>query len=156
MEPRIVTHPPLQVIGMQISTTPMSPEIPALWPRFMDRVAEIEPVLEPQVSYGVMQMLPGEPESLSYLAAVSVPSAAKVPDGMTAQTLPGGPYAVFEFPLSDIGDSFGFILGTWLPASGFEQAESPLFERYNENFNPENPKSLVEAHIPIRPRSGKA
>jgi AraC family transcriptional regulator len=156
MEPRIVTHPQLRVVGLQISTTPMSPEIPALWPRFVDRIPEIEPVLEPQVSYGVMQMGPGDPETLSYLAAVSVPSAGKVPEGMTAQTLPAGPYAVFEFPLSDIGASFGFIFGTWLPASGFEQAESPLFERYNENFNPENPKSLVEAHIPIRPRSGKA
>ena len=156
MEPRIVTHPPLQVVGLQITTTPMSPEIPALWPRFMDRVPELEPLLEPQVSYGVMQMVPGEPVRLIYQAAVSVPSAGKVPDGMTAQTLPGGLHAVFEFPLSDMGASFGFILGTWLPASGYEQAASPLYERYNEHFNPENPKSLVEAHIPIRPRNGKA
>ena len=156
MEPKIVTRSQLEVVGMRISTTPMSPEIPALWPRFVDRMPEIEPILEPQVSYGVMQMGPGEPESLDYLAAVSVPSAVSVPEGMSRQTLPAGPYAVFEFPLSDIGSAFGYIFGTWLPASGFVQAESPLFERYNENFDPGNPKSLVEAYIPVRPRAGTA
>lgn len=156
MEPKIVTRSRLEVVGMQISTTPMSPEIPALWPRFVDRMPEIEPILEPQVSYGVMQMLPGDPERLNYLAAVSVPSAVSVPEGMTAQTLPAGQYAVFEFALSDIGSAFGFIFGTWLPSSGFMQAESPLFERYNENFDPGNPKSLVEAHIPVRTRAGNA
>jgi len=156
MEPKFVTRSPLQVVGMQIITTPMSPEIPALWPRFDDRLPEIEPLLEPQVSYGVMQMLPGEPERLRYLAAVSVPSGVSVPEGMTAQTLPAGQYAVFEFALSDIGSAFGFILGKWLPSSGFMHADSPLFERYNEAFDPGNPKSLVEAYIPLRPRTGNA
>jgi AraC family transcriptional regulator len=156
MEPKIVTRSPLEVVGMQIITAPMSPEIPALWPRFVDRLPEIEPILEPQVSYGVMHMLPGQPERLNYMAAVSVPSAASVPEGMTAQTLPAGQYAVFEFPLCDTGSAFGFILGTWLPSSGFLQAEAPLFERYNERFDPDNAGSLVEAYIPIRPRVGKS
>ncbi len=156
MEPKIVIRSQLEVVGMQIITTPMSPEIPALWPRFVDRMPEIEPILEPQVSYGVMQMTPGEPDRLNYLAAVSVPSAVKVPDAMTTQTLPAGQYAVFEFPLSDIGSAFGFIFETWLPSSGFLQTETPLFERYNENFDPGNPKSLVEAYIPVRPRAGSA
>lgn len=156
MEPKIVTHSSFEVIGMQIRTTPMSPEIPALWPRFMDRLPEVEPVLEPEVSYGVMEMLPGEVTGLNYLAAVSVPSAAHVPDGMISMTIPAGQYAVFDFPLSDTGSAFGFIFETWLPSLGLSQPESPYFERYNENFNPADPASRVEVHIPIRPRAGKA
>jgi AraC family transcriptional regulator len=156
MEPKIVTHSRFEVIGMQIRTTPMSLEIPALWPRFVDRLPEIEPILEPQVSYGVMEMVPGEVAGLNYLAAVSVPSAARVPEGMLSMAIPAGQYAVFDFPLSDTGSAFGFIFETWLPSSGFSQAASPLFERYNEKFDPADPASRVEAHIPIRPRTGNA
>lgn len=156
MEPKIVTHSKLEVIGMQIITTPMSPEIPALWTRFVRRMPEIEPILEPDVSYGVMHMAPSEPETLNYMAAVSVSSATDVPQDMSTQTIPAGQYAVFEFALEDIGAAFGFIFNTWLPSSGFTQAESPIFERYSESFDPSNPKSLVEAHIPIRPRAGNA
>lgn len=153
MEPKIVTHSQFDVIGLQISTKPMSPDIPALWPRFVSRIPEINPLLEPEVSYGVMQMSPGEPEKLTYLAAVSVPPETQAPSGMTRFTVPAGQYAVFEFALSDVGPAFGFIFETWLPSSAFSAAESPLFERYDENFNPDDPKSLVEAYIPIRPRT---
>ena len=51
---KIIDRPALTVVGLQIRTTPMSPDIPALWPRFVARIPEIEPVLEPRVSYGVM------------------------------------------------------------------------------------------------------
>ena len=156
MEPRIATHSKLQVIGMKVRTTPMSPEIPALWPRFVARIPEIEPILEPRVSYGVMEMISGGTGGFTYLAAVSASSLTKVPNGMTSLVLPGGQYAVFEFALSDINSAFGFIFGTWLPSSGFSQAESPFFERYNKDLDPSNPKSRVEAHIPIFSRASDA
>jgi AraC family transcriptional regulator len=75
---------------------------------------------------------------------------------MTTATIPGGTYAVFEFPLSGVGAAFEFAFGTWLPASAYLQAESPLFERYGERFDPTDPSSLMEAYIPIRPRPGDA
>lgn len=156
MEPKIVTHSRFEVIGMQIRTTPMSPEIPALWPRFVSRIPEIEPILEPHVGYGVMEMVPGKVAGLHYLAAVSVSSAAHVPEGMISMAIPAGQYAVFDFPLSDTGSAFGFIFETWLPSLGLSQPESPFFERYNEDFNPGDPASRVEVHIPLRSRTGKA
>ncbi|RZS58425.1 AraC family transcriptional regulator [Sphaerotilus mobilis] len=157
MEPRFVDRAPLQVTGMKIITKPMSPEIPQLWPRFVSRIEEIDAILEPEVSYGVMEMLSGEPGGLSYLAAVSVAHAKlPLPEGMTSEEIPGGPYAVFEFPLADVGSAFGYIFETWLPASDYVQAASPIFERYNEKFDPTSPSSLVEAYIPIRPRSSVA
>jgi AraC family transcriptional regulator len=157
VKPRIVNRPSLAVAGMKILTKPMSPEIPELWPRFVSRIPEIGPILEPNVSYGVMEMIAGESGGLSYLAAVSVAdSVAHVPHGMTLAKIPAGQYAVFEFPLSEVGAAFGYIYETWLPASGYSQAESPSFERYDENFDPSMPSSRLEAYIPIRPRSGDA
>jgi AraC family transcriptional regulator len=151
MEPRILTRPALVVVGMTILTKPMSPEIPQLWPRFMGRISELEPLLEPYVSYGVMETPPGVEGGLSYMAAVSVAdAAAHVPEGMTLATIPGGQYAVFEFPLSGIAAAFDHVFNTWLPASGFVQARSPLFERYGEDFNPADPSSRMEVHMPIR------
>ena len=157
MEPRIVNRASLVVTGMKILTKPMSMDIPALWPRFVSRMPEIGPILEPNVSYGVMEMIAGDPGGLSYLAAVSVAdSAAHVPHGMTLAVIPGGQYAVFEFPVSQVGAAFGYIYETWLPTSGYSQAVSPSFERYGETFDPSLPSSRMEAYIPIRPRSGDA
>lgn len=155
MEPRMVSRAPLVVTGMKIHTQPMSPEIPQLWPRFVSRMPEIASVLEPNVSYGVMEMTGTDGAGLSYLAAVSVAdNGAQVPEGMTSVIIPGGTYAVFEFPLSGVGAAFGFIYERWLPASAYTQAASPIFERYGEHFDPTQPSSLMEAWIPIRPRSG--
>lgn len=150
MKPRIVTRQPLHVVGMKIVTRPMSPEIPALWPRFVQREHEITDVLEPRVSYGVMQMEPGSAESLSYLAGLSVADeSVPVPTGMTAVTIPAGQYAVFEFPLSEIGSAFDFIFNRWLPSSWTIQTGAPMFERYGEAFDPSDPSSRMEAQIPV-------
>jgi len=154
MEPRIVDRKPLTVIGIKIITRPMSPEIPALWPRFMDRAHEVSGILEPRVSYGVMQMHGGGAGGLMYLAGVSVADrAAPVPAGMTAVTVPAGRYAVFEFPLSEIGPAFDHIFNTWLPSSGYSPVDAPMFERYGEAFDPAIPSSRVEAYLPVQARA---
>jgi AraC family transcriptional regulator len=156
MEPRIVHHAPFTVVGLQIITRPMSPEIPALWPRFFQRIHEITDILEGHASYGVMQMVPGEPAGrMRYLAAVSVAEGtAAAPDGMVAERIAGGPCAVFEFPFSELHTAFDYMFGTWMPKSGFRQADAPLYERYGETFDPSDPSSRMEVHIPLRPGSG--
>lgn len=157
MKPRIVTRTPLVVVGMRIVTQPMSPEIPALWARFVQREHEIKGNLEPHVSYGVMWMEAGETGGLSYLAGVSIADqAAPVPAGMTAVTIPAGQYAVFEFPLSEVGSAFDSIFNLWLPTSGYAQARSPVFERYGEDFDPTVPSSRMEAHVPVVSSAGDA
>ena len=150
MKPKIVTHTPRVIVGMQIITKPMSPEIPGLWSRFVQREHEISGVLEPSATYGVMQMEAGAAGGLRYLAGLSVSDqAASVPAGMIAATIPAGQYAVFEFPLSEIGAAFDFMFNSWLPSSGYAQAASPMFERYGEDFDPTVPSSRMEAHLPI-------
>lgn len=148
----IVDRPALTVVGLQIRTTPMSPDIPALWPRFVARIPEIGPVLEPRVSYGVMHNQAADGASFDYLAAVSVSPSAAVPAGMTRLVLPAGRHARFRYPLSGLGDGFCEIFERLLPASDYVQAAGPLFERYGEDFCPDRADSPVEIWLPVLPR----
>lgn len=148
---KIVERPTLIVVGMQIRTRPKSPEIPALWPKFVPRIDDIEHALEPQVSYGVMWI--GESmEVLHYMAAISVSKLGRVPEGMSSLTLAAGKYASFRYPLSGLAQGFGEIFNRLMPASAFVQAKAPFFERYDETFDPGNPQSLVEICLPVIPR----
>ena len=138
----------LTVVGLAIRTRPMSPEIPALWPRFVARIDEIPDPAEPRVSYGVMRM---EGDVLHYMAAVSVTSAGSVPPGMESLVIPAGTYASASYPLSGLGQGFDQLFNQLLPASGYVQIPGqPQYERYDEAFDPRNPASAVQICIPVR------
>ncbi|MBL0728850.1 GyrI-like domain-containing protein [Piscinibacter sp. HJYY11] len=150
----ILERPAFTVMGLHIQTRPMSPDIPALWPRFMSREAEIERPTEQGVSYGVMHSDSPDMSRLDYWAALAVAPSSRTPAGMETLTIPGGHYAVFRYPLSGLGAGFGEIFHTLLPGSDYEQVPGPYFERYNEAFDPGDPNSLVEIYLPVR-RKGR-
>ena len=150
MSIEIVQRPAFHVIGMSILTKPMSPDIPALWPKFVAREAEIEGKTESMVTYGVMRHEP--PDTLLYMAAVAVSAGARAPAGMESREVAAGSYARFKYPLARLGEGFGEIFNRLLPSSGYEQAPGFLLERYDESFNPGDVNSLVEILIPIRRR----
>ena len=147
---KTLERPAMTVVGMAIRTKPMSPEIPALWPKFVPRIDEIENISERRVSYGVMRHGPGDMHDLNYMAAVAVSNTSRIPSGMESLTIPAGTYAVFRYPLSGLGKGFGEIFGRLLPSSGYVQAPGPYFERYDEAFDPGNPDSEVEIQLPVR------
>ena len=145
---KTVERPAQILVGLQIRTKPMSPEIPALWPKFVARIAEIANAAEPRVSYGVMRYEAG---TLEYAAAISVTKAERIPAGMTAMTMPAATYAVFSYPLSALGQGFCEIRDRLMPASNYREAPGPFFERYDEKFDPTNPQSAVGIYIPVHP-----
>jgi AraC family transcriptional regulator len=151
--PRLVEKDAFLVAGMEITTRPMTAEIPALWQTFAPRIDEVPQISEPHVSYGVMNNFDPRMGTLEYMAGVSTSSVKQLPDGMVAIEIPAQTYAVFEAKLSTIGEVFGHIFNTWLPGSGFEQIKAPYFERYGAAFNPADPASTIEIFIPIRARS---
>lgn len=154
MEPSFVDRAAQAVVGLTLTTRPMSPDIAALWSRFIARVPEIGAAQEPGVPYGVMAPQPGPPEALGYLAGVAVADAAgPVPEGMTAVVIPAGRYAVFRFPWSGLAPAFEFIFGTWQPSSGFRLATSPIVERYGAEFDPGDAASPMEVLVPIVPQT---
>lgn len=150
---KVLDRPAQTIVGLAIRTRPMSAEIPALWPRFVARIPEIPAPVEPQVSYGVMQYHEGAPAPLFYMAGVSVSNADRVPSGMESVVIAAGSYAVFRYPLSDLGRGFAEIFDRLLPSSGYQQAPGPFFERYDEAFDPGNPASMVEIYLPVRGRA---
>lgn len=148
---QIIDRPAITVVGLQIRTTPMSPDIPALWPRFVARIPEITPATEAKTTYGVMHNQ--SDGGFDYLACVAVALSAAVPAGMTKLTLPAGRYAFFSFPFSKLGEGFGDIFERQLPASAYVQAAGPLFERYGPDFCPDEPGSPVEVFVPVAPKA---
>ena len=147
---KTIERPAQTLVGLQIRTRPMSPEIPALWPAFVARIDEIPNAAEPRVSYGVMQYDAG---TLEYTAAISVTAADRIPAGMTTVTLPAGTYAVFSYPLAGLGQGFCEIRDRIMPASNYREAPGRFFERYDEQFDPTKPQSAVGIFIPVRAKA---
>jgi AraC family transcriptional regulator len=152
MQAVIIERPATLIAGLRIRTLPMSPDISALWPRFVARIPEIAHQTTPRVAYGVMAPAGADRQALDYLAGVAVSNDGNLPDGVSSWTLPGRSYAVFRCPLDGLGAGYGEIFGRWLPESGFVQAAGPLFERYDEDFCPTRPESLVEIGVPVQLR----
>jgi AraC family transcriptional regulator len=145
-----VERPLVHVVGLHIRTKPASPEIPALWPKFVARIAEIQHRIEPHVTYGVMRHAEATFESFDYMAAVAVSDAHRIPDGLTRGTLPAGTYATFSYPLSQLSKGFHEIFNHLLPDSDWVQAPGPYFERYGQSFDVRDPNSQVEILIPVK------
>lgn len=146
MQPQIVTKPAFTVVGLRLHTKPMAPEIPALWDQLVPRMDEIRHIAEPHVSYGLM-MHNREMTELTYMAGNAVTQVDEVPAGMSRWDIPANTYAVFEATLATIGQVFGYIYNTWLPTADYKPVDAPYFERYGENFSPDNP--VLSIYIPV-------
>ena len=85
-------------------------------------------------------------------AALEVSTIEKVPPGMESLTLEAGKYAVFIYKgaANAVGGFFQFIMGTWLPASGFVLDDRPHFEILGAKFNKDSPDSEEEIWIPVK------
>ena len=153
MQPQFVTKPAFTVVGMLIHTKPMTAEIPQLWQQFGLRMGEVQYVVEPRVSYGLMDHFDQELGRLDYMAGAAVSQAVDLPAGMTRWNVPENTYAVFETVLPKIGETFDYIYNTWLPTSGYQHAATPYFERYGETFDPDDPTSKLSIYIPVEKRA---
>jgi len=81
-------------------------------------------------------------------------TALAPPAPMTLRTLGGGEYAVLRHvgPYAGLEDAFDRLLAEWLPASGRELGEAPIFHHYLDD--PEQvPAAILRAdlHLPLAP-----
>jgi AraC family transcriptional regulator len=148
MKPQIITKPAFTVVGLLIHTKGKSPEIPQLWDQFVPRIGEIQHGVEPQVSYGLMDHFNMATGAMDYMAGNPVTEADELPAGMSRWDVPANTYAVFETTIPNIGEAFDYAMGVWLPTSGYTQVVAPYFERYGEDFSPNNP--VVSVYIPVK------
>jgi AraC family transcriptional regulator len=123
--------------------------IPGLWQRFHQSVAHI-PDRIGQVAYGVC-CNGDDSGNFDYIAGVEVADFTDLPREFQRARIPAQKYAVFAHGghISDIRRTVNTIWNHWLPASGFEVADAPNFERYGEEFDPDTGHGGFEIWVPI-------
>ena len=158
MKPKIVSREAMTVVGLEYVGKNEQREIPALWDIFWKRHQEVRDKTQPGVALGVCGDV-REDGAFSYVAGFQVQQAKEVPEGMVVKQVPAAKYAVFTHrgSLSDVENgldsTYAAIYREWLPASGYEQADSPDFELYDERFvfgQPQQPQSEMDIYIPIK------
>jgi AraC family transcriptional regulator len=152
MEPQIVRRTAFTVVGLMHSGKNESNEIPKMWEALGPRFTEIQHVANPDVAYGVVGHFDEGRGTFDYLAGIEVDHAAELPEGMASWKVPGATYAVFSCTLPTLGEAHERIHSAWLPESGYERAQGPEFELYDEGFEPGDQTSKMEIYIPIQPR----
>ncbi|UMR30293.1 AraC family transcriptional regulator [Massilia sp. MB5] len=112
--------------------------------------------LDSATCYGVGHDDPSitAPEKCRYDACVEVPEGFKNGGQASISTLPGGRYAVaqFEGPPTAIAGAWNSFISEWLPSSGLQCDERPLFERFSPQtaLNPQTGEFSCELCIPVR------
>lgn len=92
-------------------------------------------------------------EQLRSDAAFVIPAPLPMPDGLTEQHLPAGPYAMTTHigPYEQLGDAWSRFYGDWLLKSGRQVADSPSYEIYrNDPTTTKKEELRTELYIPLR------
>lgn len=112
--------------------------------------------LDGAMCYGVGHDAPNitAPDKCRYDACVEVPPGFKNGGQASISTLPGGRYAValFKGQAATIGAAWNSLIREWLPSSGLQCDDRPLFERFSPltAINPHTGEFTCELCIPVR------
>lgn len=149
--PRFEDTPELLIAGLNESYTFESRmNIPQQWMRFGPHIGKT-PGQVGLNSYGVCWNY--KPEcGFDYLTGVEVSEGANIPKEWKPLRLNAHRYAIFTHTghASAIPQTIDKIWKSWLPDTGLQVAESPCFERYTEDFNPQTGRGGTEIWIPIK------
>lgn len=134
--PRFETTPVLLIAGLgERFSHDSAGGIPALWQRFNAEVAHM-PGKVGDVAYGVC-FNTDDAGNFDYIAGVQVRDFSDVPKEYARVRIPPQRYAVFTHRehVSTIRRTVATIWSKWLPASSFQAADAPFFERYGPEFD---------------------
>jgi predicted transcriptional regulator YdeE len=157
MEPRIVTKPAFTVVGLPftgvLSAAPYEAgnennEIGKVWDQFNARHGEIKNICGP--AYGLCFGMPNEREPW-YIAGAEVSRVEDLPAGMMSMSVREQKYAVFPCTLGALGATYRHIAEEWGSRPGYEHADAPDFEYYEEEPGPGDPKDMkLSIYWPIK------
>lgn len=148
--PRIEEGPTLLIAGLGARYTFETNEgIPAQWQRFGPFIGNISGQVG-ATAYGVCCNSDGA-GGFEYICGVEVRDFSAIPRELGRVRIPGRRYAVFTHRghISTIRSTAYTIWNKFLPESGFDVADAPDFERYDERFDPESGSGEIEIWIPI-------
>jgi len=98
MEPRILSRPAFTVAGLMHRGAVDGEKIAALWGQFGTRMGELQPVIEPDVTYGVMANYDEATGEFDYVAASQVSNADALPRGFVPVAFPASDWAFSRRP----------------------------------------------------------
>jgi AraC family transcriptional regulator len=129
--------------------TGMSRGIPMQWEEF--RRMGPPPGRQGTASYGVICGASMAEQSMEYMCAVEVASLQDVPPEYGRMRITAQRYAVFthEGSVSTLENTWGAIW-EWLPRSGFQSAQKPDFEMYDERFDPHSGSGIIEIRVAVQ------
>jgi AraC family transcriptional regulator len=148
--PRFEDGPALLIAGLSVRYKQGGdPGIPMQWQRFAPHIGSV-PGQVGFTAYGVCTNFDND-GSFDYIAGVEVKAFADLPPEFATARIPEHHYAVFTHKghISAISATFGAIFRDWLPSSGHKSADAPLFERYDERFDPRTGDGEVEIWLPL-------
>ena len=127
----------------------MGVDIPRQWHEF-EKLGEL-PGQVGAIAYGVICGGDPKTQTMEYMCAVEVASFDGLPPELGRMRVPECHYAVFWHA----GDVAGVQatwreIFAWLPGSGFESAQKPDFERYDERFDPKTGRGGVEIWLGVK------
>jgi AraC family transcriptional regulator len=157
--PRLEDGRPLVIVGIlqPIGAQDGGASIPSLWRRLIPHLGHIPSQVGgdlANVTYGVCAH--GDDQgNFDYLAGVEVREASDLPSDLASLRLPAQRYAVFRHAehISTIRKTMRAIWTAWLPASGYEAADAPMFERYGPEFRPRTGEGGFEIWLPVKAKS---
>lgn len=88
----------------------------------------------------------------SHAGVIMDPARADGSD-LAAMEIPGGPHAVLHHqgPYADMQAAYDWLFGEWLPQSGHDTGDAPVFETYLNNPRDTPPTELLtEINLPLR------
>ncbi len=159
MIPRITMKPATTLVGKCMLMSFANDRTMELWQGFMPQRRLLKNTTNNDL-YSLQLYPPGffghfDPgANFTKWAAMEVSSIKDIPGGMESFTLCAGLYAVFSYKgaASEAPAAFDYILGTWLPSSGFVLDDRPHFEILGEHFSNDSALSEEEIWIPVRKR----
>jgi AraC family transcriptional regulator len=154
---RIVKKDAFKVIGYELDTALSQKTIPQFWNEYLENDY---PCTIPNwsskewIDLGICHSWKAD-GSFKYLLGMEVTSFENAPTNSVCREFPSLTYAVFTTPIvprdvfvSSIGKSWEYIFKEWLPKSGYEIAEGPQFELYDERCQA-HIDSQIDIYIPI-------
>jgi len=127
--------------------------LPSLWQRFGPHLGTV-PGQIGKVAYGVCYNT--DEGGFDYIAGVEVADFGAVPKDFARLRIGAQRYAVFTHSehVSTVRGTFMAIFNDWLPRSGYQAADGPVFERYDEAFDPRTGLGGFEIWVPILAPAG--
>lgn len=95
----------------------------------------------------------GPEEDLRSRACLPVADSVPIDAPLVETVLRGGPYAKLSYkgPYADMPGAYRWFLGVWLPASGYEPDDAPIFEAYlNDPREVSQSELRTDIHLPLK------